>query len=363
MSKKIETKVYFVNNAVDVVYKAASSCYNNYDKTKSYAERTSYITKRVMSGHTSILEHAYMTVLLKDVKLDSNFAELINCCEFLTIFTSELVNDIGDYTNNILVGGSLRGYHNMLENMESYPDNPYLQAILSELYDNTDRCFFEDLDNLDFLELDQFIVPNDVHLFTDMTIDLSNVPYSNMVINYLPNIKESVEELVSYGFMYEDIFKFIPITVNFIGISRTAAMQLIRHRNGITQESQRYVKATGFKLPNGDKYEDKTFDIKLLDQKTQLTLRGLADVFFSVYNQLIEQGLTKEDARALLPQNTKVNNLYVTFTIFRLYKFFYLRTYKNAQYEIRRFALNLRYSLNKIEYYDEMYKIWLDSHT
>ena len=44
-----------------------------------------------------------------------------------------------------------------------------------------------------------------------------------------------------------------------------------------------------------------------------LTLTDLSKVLISVYSQLKDQGLLKEDARYFLPQNTHTN-LYITFT-------------------------------------------------
>jgi thymidylate synthase ThyX len=64
-------------------------------------------------------------------------------------------------------------------------------------------------------------------------------------------------------------------------------------------------------------------------------------------NAKIEYSREKEDARAFLPSNVQCKRLYMTFTINSLNKFLELRTDPHAQTEIRSYALDIKYLLDK----------------
>ena len=68
-----------------------------------------------------------------------------------------------------------------------------------------------------------------------------------------------------------------------------------------------------------------------------VTLQELGQLIISIYPQLVEQGLLKEDARAFLPNNTE-SSLYMTFTLLGIIKFLELRTDSHAQKEIQLIA-------------------------
>ena len=138
--------------------------------------------------------------------------------------------------------------------------------------------------------------------------------------------------------VYENI---IPIMIEFKNMSRTATHQLVRHRNAITQESQRYVSAENatFTIPMEDYEEKKMYNISIFGSSHMGSLTDLASELLAIYKQLIQQGLKKEEARAFLPSNVNCGRLYMTFTIASLKKFLQLRTDPHAQYEIRQYAL------------------------
>lgn len=370
MSTIKNVKTIFNNNAVDTIYLAAASCYNNYKNSYSYSDKCDYIGKRVKAGHTSILEHGFLTIILGDVNqdiIDKYFLEFTNCTEFLKVFTSEIEDNAEEDEDmkprsikNILVSGSIRGYNELLTQMESYPDNVILTTILEELYTHVDKCMFVNLEQegKQYIDFNRFL-PQDTQEAIGTNARPINVFYNPMNIFFNKNhFKGYIDGLIELGFTYHDIIKCIPITVQFLEMSRTATHQLVRHRNAITQESQRFVKFTGDnKDPNPEKYMNKEFEIELFDKKEKMTLEGLSQVFVSIYKQLLGQGMLKEEARAFLPQNVK-SKVVMTFTLYNLFKFLELRTDSHAQYEIRKYAEAIRDNVCAFAKIKELYNMW-----
>jgi flavin-dependent thymidylate synthase len=136
---------------------------------------------------------------------------------------------------------------------------------------------------------------------------------------------------------------FVSATVNFKYMSRIITQQVTRHRNGITQESQRYVnyKEAGFNTPirfKPDKYsDDKVCKTKLGDYN----MYELASGMMSVYEDLVDQGVEKEDARGYLPENVQCGKLFMTFNLRTLFMFLHLRLDPHAQAEVRMYAEKL----------------------
>ena len=136
--------------------------------------------------------------------------------------------------------------------------------------------------------------------------------------------------------------------------SRIITQQLTRHRNGITQESQRYVSSAGATFNTPDMFKPERYDadhvyginleypdIPEAPIHMDLTLTDLSKVLIPIYEQLMEQGLLKEDARYFLPQNTH-STVYMTFTVKSLFEFLRLRCDAHAQAEIRKYAEAIR---------------------
>jgi thymidylate synthase (FAD) len=145
---------------------------------------------------------------------------------------------------------------------------------------------------------------------------------------------------MSCGFYINILYKIIPVAVVFRNMSRTATHQLVRHRNAITQESQRYVSAenASFTIPVPDYTDDKEYTVDIFGKKTTVPLTVLATQLIKIYEQLRKQGLKKEEARAFLPANVNCGRLYMTFTLDSMLAFLNLRTDPHAQFEIRKYA-------------------------
>lgn len=118
------------------------------------------------------------------------------------------------------------------------------------------------------------------------------------------------------------------------GVSRALTHQLVRHRMAsYNQQSQRYVAFEddpAFIIPPAvaenaaarDRFEKATLDA------------------FTAYRELIESGVSAEDARYLLPNATETK-IAVTMNVRELLHFFEVRCCKRAQWEIRALALEM----------------------
>ncbi len=127
----------------------------------------------------------------------------------------------------------------------------------------------------------------------------------------------------------------VSFTFEVEGISRACLAQLTRHRTfKFNVMSQRYVDAKNFDfvMPNLDYIPD---DYK----KTHLEyyIKHMFEEIREMYCFLIEHGLKKEDARAILPQATTCN-LIVTMDLNNFRNFLKQRLCKHAQQEIRELA-------------------------
>ena len=104
-----------------------------------------------------------------------------------------------------------------------------------------------------------------------------------------------------------------------INTTRDIARQILRHRSFSFQEfSQRYAEAPGFSPPRECRLQDKKNrqnSIVSNDIATKLWWEGVqkqvVGVVEAYYNYAIEQGIAKEQARALLPEGLTMSRLYM----------------------------------------------------
>lgn len=121
------------------------------------------------------------------------------------------------------------------------------------------------------------------------------------------------------------------------GISRACLAQLTRHRTfKFNVQSQRYVDGSNFDfvMPNLDYLSE---DKKIV---MAMTLSDYFEEQKQVYKDLIDFGIKKEDARAILPQATTCN-LIVTMDLNNFRNFLRQRKCIHAQKEIRELAFTM----------------------
>jgi thymidylate synthase (FAD) len=126
------------------------------------------------------------------------------------------------------------------------------------------------------------------------------------------------------------------------------AREWFRHRVGSFNEfSMRYAKATDeFYVPEPEDvrsqvgkpgaYTFETVDPELAEQ-TREDMRAVYETAFATYERLVEQGIAREVARAVLPVGA-YTEFYWTLNARSLMNFVSLRAAETAQREIRRYA-------------------------
>lgn len=138
----------------------------------------------------------------------------------------------------------------------------------------------------------------------------------------LTHLKDAVEK------GHISVVEHASFTFSLEGISRACSHQLVRHRiASYTQQSQRYVH-----LEDSD-----SFVIPETIEKNKKALKKYKDIIetqFSLYQNLVDEGIPKEDARFVLPNATKTN-IVVTMNARELLHFFALRCCERTQWELK----------------------------
>lgn len=125
-------------------------------------------------------------------------------------------------------------------------------------------------------------------------------------------------------------FEHISFTFAVEGISRVTTHQLVRHRlASYSQQSQRYVGMSGQTciVPPSVLNNDKAH---------ALFMKQIEDAW-NCYKELVDLGISREDARFILPHGTETR-LVMTMNARELHHFFSLRLCRRAQWEIRELA-------------------------
>lgn len=129
-------------------------------------------------------------------------------------------------------------------------------------------------------------------------------------------------------------------TFRIDGVSRAMSLQLVRHRiASYCQKSQRYVSESQFEYVTPRSIKESPW--------ANATFVDLMSNIQSAYNRLIELGIKKEDARAVLP-NACATSLVATMNFRTLRHFFKLRLDKRAQEEIREMATEMFFKILKV---------------
>jgi thymidylate synthase (FAD) len=151
--------------------------------------------------------------------------------------------------------------------------------------------------------------------------------------------KQLIKRVTGYG--HTSVIEHASFTFSVEEVSRVMTHQLVRHRiASYTQQSQRYVKydtLERYVTPRsiGENGEAK----EIFDE----TLEKISET----YHRLLEMGISKEDARFILPNAAKTN-IIVTMNARELRHFFNLRCCARAQWEIREVAVEMLRQAKKV---------------
>jgi flavin-dependent thymidylate synthase len=371
--KGITGEIVYKNNHVNNIYEACTCCYDN-TKPITYEEKKEYIGKRITAGHESILEHGRLAIKISGITDTEQIAELttLDYSKWLEFYSVHKEND--EWI--LIVNGNMRSYKHFFTNTteDDYERNVLIRIIHTILLNNTVGELYGDTfemydDKPEFVEIEAFtdIMENDIDTVLSAHAGIEYDTVTTREVKTPITNKPDSKKSVTVGFdklqileidsdpdiSFDVAINIIPITVLFTNMSRTATHQLVRHRNAITQESQRYVSAknASFTIPVQNYEEDKKYKISLFGVIKEVSLTELANELHSVYEQLTNSGMKKEEARGFLPSNTNCNRLYMTFTMASLKAFFNLRLDPHAQYEIRQYATEI------FKIYDESFPI------
>ncbi len=160
-------------------------------------------------------------------------------------------------------------------------------------------------------------------------------------------VSERDEKLINYLMQYDHTSPFEHNQLSFrvkcpIYVSR----QWMRHRmNSYNEISYRYVKADlEFYIPKNWRYQDKNNKQgsigSFVDENLTQIYKDSIEKIMKNYELLLEKGVSREQARGLLPLATYTEFIY-TCNLHSLMHFLKLRLSKDAQYEIRAYAKGL----------------------
>ena len=367
----IEGTIISENHAVPIVAEACACCWNRPIPT-SYDTQAEYIAKRSRIGHTSVTEHSNCVMLLKiPNEYSDDLIKLVSACRYLRTAIKKSTDNTAWY---LLIGGSYRAYSDLIKNIDNIYSNTVLQFIIRQLKSCAHSCFFEDilkdehlssiLQKEDFENTDKVLMYNCSKSIRPAE-GINRVSTKLFDILWIDNIDIFLERLnnalLTYGetkkiFNERDVYDFLSVTILFKNMSRTCTHQLVRHRNAITQESQRYVNYSDASFASPDRFTDRydsniKYNFEFGGNKYSMTLADIGKAEIGIYKDLtnkslneeegIKQALLKEDARAFLPSNVECGKIFMTFTFSNLFMFFILRVDTAAQAEIRTFASSL----------------------
>lgn len=142
-------------------------------------------------------------------------------------------------------------------------------------------------------------------------------------------INSMVSKLASMG--HSSPFQNVYYTFGIENVSRAWSLQFARHHVGVSfdQRSQRYVNEGKFKYITPPTIESN----KELKEKFDSFMKNTTNF----YNELVNAGIKKEDARSILP-NACETKLIATINAQELFHIFGLRCCTRAQFEFRQVA-------------------------
>lgn len=346
----VEASLVYMNDGIRVCAEACACCWDT-PLPDSYEDKVTYLAKRAKIGHTSVFEHSNIITLI-NLGNKPRFNEKEEMADAMASFRYLNGRFAEDSKQNtyLLIGGTYRGYDEAFKRSKDPSNNSILRAISSVLYANVNSGIFYDLVNKNILNEELFtnVEPDSVsryfnHLPETVMYEDDHVKFVS--VDNINQIRANLIDIIGEDiFTNDDIGYVASMTILFKDMSRTATHQLVRHRNGITQESQRYVDYSNSTFADPatfkpDKYDpSKIYTVEFGGQKFEMTSMEIGEAIIGLYENVRNQGMLKEDARAFLPGNVKCRKLYMTFTYATFMKFLELRCDTHAQAEIRTFA-------------------------
>ena len=164
-----------------------------------------------------------------------------------------------------------------------------------------------------------------------MKVELLSHTPSRMLLAALPTSEVPEREFLSH----------LSFTFAIEGISRACSHQLVRHRvASYSQQSQRYIQV--------NRLQGKVVTPPSVAEKADDEFDEFIRESSEAYRKLIESGVSKEDARFVLPNATETS-LLMTMDGASLMHFFGLRLCERAQWEVRAMAEEMLRQVRVVE--------------
>ena len=149
------------------------------------------------------------------------------------------------------------------------------------------------------------------------------------IFNNITDDKEKklslIKRIISSG--HYSTIEHVQVTFAINNISRAATHQLVRHRHmSFSQKSQRYVKEAEFDYIIPNQIEKNPKLLAKFEAHMEATSK--------LYQEFVEAGIKKEDARSILP-NATASSIVTSLNLRELIHLANLRLCTRAQYEIR----------------------------
>jgi len=147
-----------------------------------------------------------------------------------------------------------------------------------------------------------------------------------------------IKKVVASG--HHSVLEHVSFTFAISGISRACSHQLVRHRiASYSQQSQRYVEPGDDVIipPAIQKNELLCKEFKTLVKETK-----------ELYKKFVEEGISKEDARFILP-NAVATNIVMTMNLRELMHASALRLCTKAQWEIRELFTKIKERVSEVD--------------
>ena len=149
------------------------------------------------------------------------------------------------------------------------------------------------------------------------------------IFNNITDDKEKklslIKRIISSG--HYSTIEHVQVTFAINNISRAATHQLVRHRHmSFSQKSQRYVKEAEFDYIIPNQIEKNPELLAKFEAHMEATSK--------LYQEFVEAGIKKEDARSILP-NATASSIVTSLNLRELIHLANLRLCTRAQYEIR----------------------------
>lgn len=274
-----------------------------------------FVEKVLHSGHLSTAEHASM--VLPNGVWNGDNVEKFSALKLLR------ENRYFDFPWKH-IAGNMRSWLEYMAISEYNPLYEYIVAVFPDVFPSSSYVSVNEL--YEFADQSPINVPpfeegmNDKFNLYLLSVNFGELAFSHRAETILVNPWQRFTWLIE-------------------GVSRSLTHQLVRHRGAsFSQESQRYVEfpTTG---TGGKHYLPFVYPENwTLEQRDKLF--WAYDAALNAYEEFRKDGGRKEDARFILP-NGAATRLVVSFNTRELVHFLNIRCAKDAQWEIRRLAVQM----------------------